>query len=54
MSEPARSQSGGGQIAQLALPALGVLTAELLYLLLETAILGRRRALSGRWLVVGN
>jgi putative MATE family efflux protein len=53
VSEPARSQPGGRQIAQLALPALGVLAAEPLYLLFDTAIVGRLGALSLAGLAIG-
>ncbi|OBK40082.1 MATE family efflux transporter [Mycobacterium sp. 1245111.1] len=53
MNEPARSQPGGRQIAQLALPALGVLAAEPLYLLFDTAIVGRLGALSLAGLAIG-
>ncbi len=49
MSEPIRSR----QIAQLALPALGVLAAEPLYLLFDTAIVGRIGALSLAGLAIG-
>jgi putative MATE family efflux protein len=49
----ARSQPGGRQIAQLALPALGVLAAEPLYLLFDTAIVGRLGALSLAGLAIG-
>ncbi|MDT5087412.1 MAG: hypothetical protein QOG47_119, partial [Mycobacterium sp.] len=53
MSEPVQSQPGGRQIAQLALPALGVLAAEPLYLLFDTAIVGRLGALSLAGLAIG-
>ncbi|MDT5020267.1 MAG: hypothetical protein QOI33_791 [Mycobacterium sp.] len=53
MSEPVSSQPGGRQIAQLALPALGVLAAEPLYLLFDTAIVGRLGALSLAGLAIG-
>jgi putative MATE family efflux protein len=53
VSEPARSQPDGRQIAQLALPALGVLAAEPLYLLFDTAIIGRLGALSLAGLAIG-
>jgi putative MATE family efflux protein len=49
VSEPIRSR----QIAQLALPALGVLAAEPLYLLFDTAIVGRIGALSLAGLAIG-
>jgi putative MATE family efflux protein len=50
VSEP---RPGGRQIVQLALPALGVLAAEPLYLLLDTAIVGRLGALSLAGLAIG-
>ncbi|UMB67942.1 MATE family efflux transporter [Mycobacterium paraterrae] len=53
MSEPVRSQPGGRHIARLALPALGVLAAEPLYLLFDTAIVGRLGALSLAGLAIG-
>jgi putative MATE family efflux protein len=53
VSEPVQSQPGGRQIAQLALPALGVLAAEPLYLLFDTAIVGRLGALSLAGLAIG-
>jgi putative MATE family efflux protein len=53
VSEPVSSQPGGRQIAQLALPALGVLAAEPLYLLFDTAIVGRLGALSLAGLAIG-
>jgi putative MATE family efflux protein len=53
VSEPIRSQPGGRQIAQLALPALGVLAAEPLYLLFDTAIVGRLGALNLAGLAIG-
>ncbi|WP_292990771.1 MATE family efflux transporter [Mycobacterium sp.] len=53
MSEPVRSQPGGRQIAKLAVPALGVLAAEPLYLLFDTAIVGRLGALSLAGLAIG-
>lgn len=53
MSEPARTQPGDRQITQLALPALGVLAAEPLYLLFDTAIVGRLGALSLAGLAIG-
>jgi putative MATE family efflux protein len=46
-------QAGGRQIAQLALPALGVLAAEPLYLLFDTAVVGRLGALSLAGLAIG-
>ena len=51
MSEP--GQLGFRQIAQLALPALGVLAAEPLYLLFDTAVVGRLGALSLAGLAIG-
>jgi putative MATE family efflux protein len=53
VSGPARAQPGGRQIAQLALPALGVLAAEPLYLLFDTAVVGRLGALSLAGLAIG-
>jgi putative MATE family efflux protein len=53
VNEPARPQPGGRQIARLALPALGVLAAEPLYLLFDTAIVGRLGALSLAGLAIG-
>jgi putative MATE family efflux protein len=46
-------QAGGRQIAQLALPALGVLAAEPLYLLFDTVVVGRLGALSLAGLAIG-
>jgi putative MATE family efflux protein len=46
-------QAGGRQIARLALPALGVLAAEPLYLLFDTAVVGRLGALSLAGLAIG-
>lgn len=51
MSRP--PQPGARSIAQLALPALGVLAAEPLYLLFDTAIIGRLGALSLAGLAIG-
>ncbi|MGH3532128.1 MAG: MATE family efflux transporter, partial [Mycobacterium sp.] len=48
-----RSAASGRQIAQLALPALGVLAAEPLYLLFDTAVVGRLGALSLAGLAIG-
>jgi putative MATE family efflux protein len=48
-----RPATGGRQIARLALPALGVLAAEPLYLLFDTAIIGRLGALSLAGLAIG-
>jgi MATE family, multidrug efflux pump len=50
---PDRPQAGGRQIAKLALPALGVLAAEPLYLLFDTAVVGRLGALSLAGLAIG-
>jgi putative MATE family efflux protein len=47
------AREGGRQIAQLALPALGVLAAEPLYLLFDTAVVGRLGALSLAGLAIG-
>lgn len=48
-----RPAAGSRQIAGLALPALGVLAAEPLYLLFDTAIVGRLGALSLAGLAIG-
>jgi len=53
VSEPGQPQPGGRQIAQLALPALGVLAAEPLYLLFDTAVVGRLGALNLAGLAIG-
>jgi len=53
VNEPVGAQPGGRQIARLALPALGVLAAEPLYLLFDTAIVGRLGALSLAGLAIG-
>jgi putative MATE family efflux protein len=45
--------AGGRRIAELALPALGVLAAEPLYLLFDTAVVGRLGALSLAGLAIG-
>jgi putative MATE family efflux protein len=50
---PGRPQADGRQIAQLALPALGVLAAEPLYVLFDTAVVGRLGALSLAGLAIG-
>ncbi|OBI40635.1 MATE family efflux transporter [Mycobacterium kyorinense] len=50
---PDRPAAGSRQIAGLALPALGVLAAEPLYLLFDTAIVGRLGALSLAGLAIG-
>jgi putative MATE family efflux protein len=50
---PDQPHAGGRQIAQLALPALGVLAAEPLYLLFDTAVVGRLGALSLAGLAIG-
>ncbi len=47
-------RAGGRQIAQLALPALGVLAAEPLYLLFDTAVVGRLGAVSLAGLAIGS
>jgi putative MATE family efflux protein len=53
VTETGQSAAGGRQIAGLALPALGVLAAEPLYLLFDTAVVGRLGALSLAGLAVG-
>ena len=53
MTGSGQPQAGGRQIAQLALPALGVLAAEPLYLLFDTAVVGRLGALSLAGLAIG-
>lgn len=53
MTEGDRPDAGGRQIAGLALPALGVLAAEPLYLLFDTAVVGRLGALSLAGLAIG-
>lgn len=53
MTEGERPGAGGRQIAGLALPALGVLAAEPLYLLFDTAVVGRLGALSLAGLAIG-
>lgn len=53
MTEGDRPNAGGRQIAGLALPALGVLAAEPLYLLFDTAVVGRLGALSLAGLAIG-
>jgi putative MATE family efflux protein len=53
VTAPGQPHSGGRQIAQLALPALGVLAAEPLYLLFDTAVVGRLGALSLAGLAIG-
>jgi Na+-driven multidrug efflux pump len=52
--EAGRPATGGGQIAKLALPALGVLAAEPLYLLFDTAVVGRLGALPLAGLAIGS
>lgn len=47
-------RAGGRQIAQLALPALGVLAAEPLYLLFDIAVVGRLGAISLAGLAIGS
>ncbi|CAM2891767.1 MATE family multidrug exporter [Mycobacterium intermedium] len=49
-----RPAAGGWQIAALALPALGVLAAEPLYLLFDTAVVGRLGAVSLAGLAIGS
>jgi putative MATE family efflux protein len=51
--EADHAPAGGRQIAQLAFPALGVLAAEPLYLLFDTAVVGRLGALSLAGLAIG-
>ncbi len=53
MTDTGRPAAGGRQIARLALPALGVLAAEPLYLLFDTAVVGRLGALSLAGLAIG-
>ena len=53
MTAPGQPHAGGRQIAQLALPALAVLAAEPLYLLFDTAVVGRLGALSLAGLAIG-
>jgi putative MATE family efflux protein len=53
VTDPGQPQAGGRQLAQLALPALGVLAAEPLYLLFDTAVVGRLGALSLAGLAIG-
>ena len=53
MTAQGQPYAGGRQIAQLALPALGVLAAEPLYLLFDTAVVGRLGALSLAGLAIG-
>jgi putative MATE family efflux protein len=53
VTEAGQPAAGGRQIAQLALPALGVLAAEPLYLLFDTAVVGRLGALSLAGLAIG-
>lgn len=53
MTGSGRPQAGGRQIALLALPALGVLAAEPLYLLFDTAVVGRLGALRLAGLAIG-
>ncbi|SON62439.1 DNA damage-inducible protein F [Mycobacterium simulans] len=54
MTDGAPTAAGGRQIAKLALPALGVLAAEPLYLLFDTAVVGRLGALSLAGLAIGS
>lgn len=53
MTGTGRPTAGGRQITGLALPALGVLAAEPLYLLFDTAVVGRLGALSLAGLAIG-
>ena len=53
MAEPLDSRATTGRIAALALPALGVLAAEPLYLLFDTAVVGRLGALALAGLAIG-
>jgi len=53
VTAPGQPHAGGRQIVQLALPALGVLAAEPLYLLFDTAVVGRLGALSLAGLAIG-
>lgn len=53
MTDGDRPDAGGRRIAGLALPALGVLAAEPLYLLFDTAVVGRLGALSLVGLAIG-
>jgi putative MATE family efflux protein len=53
VTEASQTLAGGRQIAQLAVPALGVLAAEPLYLLFDTAVVGRLGAVSLAGLAVG-
>lgn len=53
MTDGDRPDAGGRRIAGLALPALGVLAAEPLYLLFDTAVVGRLGALSLAGLAIG-
>lgn len=53
MTDGERPGAGSHQIAGLALPALGVLAAEPLYLLFDTAVVGRLGALSLAGLAIG-
>lgn len=53
MTEGDRPAAGARRIAGLALPALGVLAAEPLYLLFDTAVVGRLGALSLAGLAIG-
>lgn len=52
--DPGRPAAGGRQIAALALPALGVLAAEPLYLLFDTAVVGRLGAVPLAGLAIGS
>lgn len=54
MTDGGRRAAGSRQIITLALPALGVLAAEPLYLLFDTAVVGRLGALSLAGLAIGS
>ncbi|WP_264916176.1 MATE family efflux transporter, partial [Mycobacterium kiyosense] len=54
MTAPAGGGASGRRIAALALPALGVLAAEPLYLLFDTAVVGRLGAVSLAGLAIGS
>lgn len=54
MAERGRPAADGRDVAKLALPALGVLAAEPLYLLFDTAVVGRLGALALAGLAIGS
>jgi putative MATE family efflux protein len=54
LAERGRPAAGGRDVAKLALPALGVLAAEPLYLLFDTAVVGRLGALALAGLAIGS